>query len=301
MASEQFHAALEFMAARPMPVAVAERRAAMEALTASAPLPDGMSVQRVDAGGIPAEWVAGAGVAADDAPVVFYLHGGAYTAGSLNTHRRFVALLSTEARAQILNVDYWLAPEHPHPAAVNDAVVAYRWLLDQGVPATRIALAGDSAGGGLTAATLLALRDRGVALPVAAVLISPWADLGGTGDSMTTRADADPMLDAELLQACADMYLSGQDARLPLASPIYGDFAGLPPLLIHVGDREVLLDDSTRLAERARAARVDVELRVEPGMIHVWHAFAGLFPEADSSLAEVGAWLQARFVDAVPA
>jgi len=269
---------------------VEERRAAMESW--STPPPEGTTVAEVDAGGVPAEWVTAAGV--ESGRVILYVHGGAYAIGSLNTHRPLVARLSAAARARVLNVDYRLAPEHPYPAAVEDAVAAYRWLLSEGVDPASIAISGDSAGGGLALATLLALRDAGDPMPAAAVPISPWADLEGTGESITTRAEVDLMCTAEGLKEMADWYAGGQDLRQPYVSPIYGEMSGLPPLLIHVGDAEILRDDAVRVAERARAAGVDVTLEVWDDMPHVWHAFAGLLPEADEGIARIGSWLDGR-------
>jgi acetyl esterase/lipase len=292
MASEQLRTVIDALRARPEADSIEEKRANMEAFATVARPPEGTTATPVDAGGVPAEWVTLP--SADPTRVVLYLHGGGYTSGSPNTHRRFVALLGRACGARVLNIDYRLAPEHPHPAAVEDAVAAYRWLVGQGADPDHIALAGDSAGGGLAAAALVALRDAGDPLPAAAALISPWVDLELTGASMTTRAAVDPMCSAESLKPSADMYLAGQDARTPLASPVYADLSGLPALLIHVGDAEVLLDDAVRLAANARAARVEVTLHVVPEMIHVWHVFAGLLPEAETALDDLAAWLRAR-------
>ncbi len=264
-----------------------ERRAAMES-TARLPA-DGTSLVSVDAGGVAAEWTSAPTV---DDRVILYLHGGAYHAGSIATCRRLVSVMSAEARARVLNVSYRLAPEYPFPSALDDVVSAYRWLLASGTPASRIAIAGDSAGGGLALATLLALRDGDDQKPAAAVAISPVTDLDATGESMRTRAEVDLMVRPEGMKEAADWYLAGQDARHPYASPLYGDLAALPPMLIQVGDAEVLLDDSTRFAAKVRDAGGNVTLEVWPEMPHVWHAFAGLLPEADQAIARIGVWLQ---------
>jgi acetyl esterase/lipase len=266
-----------------------ERRAMMDSSGGHAA--EGTTVEPVDAGGVPAEWVIAPDV---DDRVVVHLHGGAYHLGSLASSRRRASLVSAAARARVLNVGYRLAPEHPFPAAVLDAVAAVRWLWSASSAPSRTALAGDSAGGGLVLATLLALRDAGGPLPAAGVAISPVTDLEATGESMTTRADVDLLLRPDGMKEAADLYLAGQDPRHPYASPLHGDLAGLPPLLIQVGDAEVLLDDSTRFAARAEQAGVDVTLEVWPEMPHVWHAFAGFLPEADRADARIGAWIQAR-------
>lgn len=294
MASEQLQAIIDLLRAQPVIDAdFPARRANMEAATGIWPLPEGATAEAVDAGGVPCEWVGMPGVATDRA--VLYVHGGAYTTGSLVTHRRHVAQLAGAAGARVLNVDYRLAPEHPHPAAVDDAVAAYRWLTTiGGIEPRRVVLSGDSAGGGLAVATLLALRDAGDPLPAGAALISPWTDLTFSGASHDTRLAVDPMCSRTSLSPSADAYVGAGDPKAALISPAHADLSGLPPLLIHVGDHETLLDDSTMLAERAAAAAVDVELLVAPEMIHVWHVFAGMVPESDVALADLGRWIEAR-------
>jgi acetyl esterase/lipase len=293
MASDELTAIIELLRAQPIIDAdFAARRASMEAATGMWPLPDGTSIELVDASGVTCEWVAAPAVATDRA--ILYVHGGAYTTGSLGTHRRHVAQLSAAAGAPVLNVDYRLAPEHPHPAAVEDAVAVYRWLISAaGIRPDRVVLSGDSAGGGLAVATLVALRDGGDPLPAGAALISPWTDLTFSGASHDSRLALDPMCSRESLTPSAEAYVGTADPKAPLVSPAHADLAGLPPLLIHVGDHETLLDDSTMLAERAAAAGVDVELVVVPEMIHVWHVFAGMVPESDVALAELGRWIEA--------
>ena len=257
---------------------------------------DGFSIdvpatyKRVNAGDVTAEWVTAEG--APESRVVLYLHGGGYIIGSTRTHRPLMAELSRASSARVLGLDYRLAPEHPFPAPIEDAVAAYRWLLNEGYDPARIAVAGDSAGGGLTVAALVQIRYVGLPMPGAAVCISPWVDMEGLGESMETRADADPMVGKEGLLLSAKTYLGGSDPRAPLAAPLYADLRGLPPTLIQVGDAEVLLDDSTRLAGIAREAGVHVEMDVWDDMIHVWHLFAPILPEGRQALSQAGEFIK---------
>jgi len=269
----------------PVNPTIEEMRAGMDQVAAFLPTPDTASVAAVDVNGVPAEWVS---AGADDGPSVLYLHGGGYVMGGLHTHRNLAYNIAAATGGRSLLLDYRLAPEHPFPAAVEDAVAAYQWLLAGGTPASSIVIAGDSAGGGLTVATLLKLRDSDIALPAAAVCISPWTDMEGLGDSITGKADKDPIVRADSLNRIAAMYLNGADARNPLAAPIHADLSGLPPLLIHVGSDEILLDDAARLAERARAADVDVSYEVWPDMFHVWHLFAPMLSEGRDAISGIG-------------
>ena len=255
--------------------------------------PEGVVGTPVVAGSVPAEWIDDTGAAQDRA--VLYLHGGGYDAGSIDSHRNLTGRLARAMGCRVLALHYRLAPEHPHPAPVQDAVAAYRWLLEQGFKAQHVMISGDSAGGGLTVATLVALRDQGVALPALAVPMSPWVDLDYTGESMTTRAEADPMIDKAMIAQIGALFLgSGGNARDPLAAPLHANLKGLPPLLIQVGDAEVLLDDSTRLATRAKAAGVDVTLEVWPEMVHVFQAAAGFVPEADEAIEHIAAFARPK-------
>jgi monoterpene epsilon-lactone hydrolase len=273
-------------------LSVEEQRALGEGFGDLTSEPEGVTYEPVDAGGVPAEWVTPDD--ADPEAVLLYLHGGGYVIGSVASHRKLVGHLCKAAGCRGISVDYRLAPEHPHPAAVEDSTTAYRWLLAQGVEPGRIAIAGDSAGGGLTLTTLLSLRDAGTPLPAAAVPLSPWTDMEGTGESMTSRAVHDPLVADAGLKAMADLFLSGKDARDPLASPLHADPTGLPPLLIQVGDHEVLLDDSVRFAARAEKAGVDVTLEIWPEMIHVFQMGAGNVPESTQAVARIGEWLAPR-------
>jgi monoterpene epsilon-lactone hydrolase len=277
------------------PESVETMREWMTMMAESIPLPDGLHVESGEIAGRSADRLSFPDHAGDS--VLLYLHGGAYSICSPFTHRGLASRLGLASRVNVLVPDYRLAPEHPFPAAIEDAAAAYLWLLDNGVAPERIVIAGDSAGGGLTLATMLWLRDDGVPLPRAAALLSPWTDLAATGDSLETNKDRDPMIFKDGLLESAEMYLYGEDPKHPLASPLYADLSGLPPLMIHVGTVEVLLDDSTRLADRAKAAGVDVTLRMYEDLFHVWHYYAQMLPEADEAIAELGAFFKERLAD----
>jgi epsilon-lactone hydrolase len=225
---------------------------------------------------------------------LLYVHGGGYVIGSPAEYRDVVPRIARASQACAVAVDYRLAPENPHPAAVEDAVSVYRGLLNQGVQSHEIVVAGDSAGGGLTVATCIAARDAGLPLPAAAVCISPWVDLEGIGASMLANHDRDPLVKKELVLGMAQAYLGGQNPRTPLAAPLYADLRGLPPLLIQVGTSETLLDDARRLAERAKAAGVDTTLEEWPDMIHVWHLFGSFLREAQEASDRIGEFVKER-------
>ncbi len=294
MTVQELDTLIELLTSRPAPEnpPPAEMRERFEKLSAFLPLPEGTAVETVDAGGVPSEWVTAKGVSGNR--TILYLHGGGYVIGSLNTHRTLASNMSKAADAKVLVIDYRLAPEHPFPAAVDDAVAAYGWLLDQGIPAGNIAVSGDSAGGGLTVAALVAIRDKGLAMPACAVPISPWVDLEGTGETMVTLHDADPMVKQPGLGRMADMYLGGADPKSPLAAPMHADLTGLPPLLFQVGTRETLLDDSRRLHRNALAAGVTSSLEEAGGMIHVWHLFGPMLTEAREAIGRAGAFINAH-------
>ncbi len=271
---------------------LAEMRTAAIAFGNLTSEPAGVTCTPVDAGGIPAQWLTPEGAATEQ--VLMYVHGGGYVMMSAETHRKMVGHIAKAAGCRALNVDYRLAPEHPHPAAVNDAVTAYQWLLAQGIKPSAIALAGDSAGGGLCLATALKLRDLGVPLPAALAPISPWTDMEGTGESMRTRAALDLIVSPPAISQLSGVFLQGGSARDPYASPLYANLKGLPPIYIQVGDEEVLLDDSVRFADLAKKAGVDITLEIFPEMQHVFQIAAGALPEADAAVAKIGAWLKAR-------
>lgn len=249
-------------------------------------------VEKVDAGGVPSEWVMAPGC--DTGRAILYLHGGGYAIGSLNTHRRLAYDISVASTAKVLLIDYRLAPEHPFPAAIDDAAAAWRWLLQQGFAANRMAIAGDSAGGGLTIATLVNLRDQKLSLPACAVAISPWVDLEGVGNSMTTRSAQDPMVQKDGLLWMAKMYLNGKDSKTPLAAPLHADLKGLPPTLVQVGTAETLLDDAIRIAEKMHAAGVDARLAIWPNQLHVFPLFAPILSEGRDGCIEIGNFIRSK-------
>lgn len=249
--------------------------------------PKGTEVSPVSAGGIAAEWVRAP--AASEERAVLYLHGGAFVMCSPATHRELAARLSAATQAAVLVPDYRLAPEHPFPAAMHDVVTAYRWLLDQDHTPGHLVIGGDSAGAGLALQTLVALRDEGTPLPAAAFFLSPVTDwVHFDGESYATRRNADPLNTPEMCRFTASCYVGRNDPKTPLLAPARGDLSGLPPLCVHVGDDEILLSDSTRFVERARACDVDVEFRIWPNMWHVFQTSARFVPEARQSMNEIG-------------
>jgi len=250
-------------------------------------VPASIRISPSQVGGVPGEWVEGPAAAKT---VLLYLHGGGYFACSAQSHRPITVGFALHG-FRVLAPDYRLAPENQFPAAVDDAVAAYRGLLAEGHSPGSIVVAGDSAGGGLTLSLLLALREAGTPLPAGAALFSPWTDLAATGDSVRTNADRCAMFNGPDIGPSARYYLGTTDPRNPLASPLYADLKGLPPLLIHVGEDEVLRDDSTRLAERAREAGVRVELKVWPVVPHAWQLAPHMIPEARQSLRESATFL----------
>jgi acetyl esterase/lipase len=244
----------------------------------------------VDVNGVPGEWITPS--QETNGRVILYLHGGYYLSGSIQSHRHLAGNIAVISEARTLIIDYRLAPEHPFPAAIDDALTAYFWLLAQGTQPDQITLAGDSAGGGLVLATLLALRDRSEPLPAAGVCLSPATDLTLSGESWKTNAKKELVVNRFIAEQIQDLYLGGVNPRDPLASPLYADLHGLPPLLIQVGSDEALLSDSTSFAERARAVGVDVTLEVWPRMQHVWQFTASFVPEARQAIDKIGEFIK---------
>jgi monoterpene epsilon-lactone hydrolase len=262
---------------------IQEQRARQEKTARYARLVADVRRQHVSAYGVEAEWIEAPDA---DPAVILYLHGGAYALGSINTHRELVSRLARAVNVRGLALDYRLAPEHPFPAALEDATAGYRWLLAQGYDPSQIIFGGDSAGGGLALATLVALRDAGKPLPAGAVCISPWTDLAHTGASIQSKAAVDPMLTPESSMRYARTYAGEHELTSPLISPLYADLKGLPPLLIQVGSDEILLDDATRCAVHAREAGVDVTLEVWSGMFHVFQ-MASFLPETKKAVEHI--------------
>ncbi len=261
-----------------------------ETMLGSMPMDDDIQTERLGVNGVPAEWIYAPG--ARDDQVLLYLHGGGYVIGSMRTHRVMLSHIARAAGCRVLGLDYRLAPENPFPAPVEDTVAAYRWLLAQGYDPSRIALGGDSAGGGLVVAALVALRYVGEPLPAAGVCLSPWIDMEATGESFTTNATVDPSVSKERIVSIAALYLGGKNPQAPLASPLYADLQGLPPLLVQVGGIETLVDDARALTTRAKAAGVQVDLEVWDDMPHVWHHFAPILPEGKQAIARIGEFLR---------
>ena len=260
------------------------------------PLP-GQLIEPIMAGGVSAEWIR-VNAQTSSRQVVFYLHGGAFFTGSSLSSRPLAAQLADTSGLPVFSINYRLAPEHAFPAPLEDATAAYHWLLASGMQAQDLVMVGDSAGGNLVLASLLALRDAGDPLPRAAVLLSPWVDLAATGHSFRTLADADPYLVPHCLEEAARRYLGKVDPRTPLASPLYGDLRGLPPVLIQVGSDEILLDDAIRLAQRLHATGGRADLEIWQGMWHVWHYFAAQIPEGQLACDRIGHFLHSMFSQA---
>ncbi len=278
--------------APPETASIAEQRARMDTLADFFPVPEGTVVEPATLCGVPGVWVR-ARRARNDAALL-YLHGGGYMIGSPKAYRHLAAALSEDSGLALFVPDYRLAPEHPFPAALEDAVAAYKGLIDYGLPSGRLAIAGDSAGGGLTIAALVSVRDRGFSLPACAVALSPWMDLSQGGEAHRARAARDPMLTKEELDRMAAAYLAGKDPRTPLASPWFADLSGLPPLLLQVGTEESLYDDTAALKRRAEEAGVEVSAESWGGMIHVWHIFHPILSEGRDAIRRVGSYLKAR-------
>ena len=252
-------------------------------------------IEMINIDGVQAEWLIPFSSGASQEKAILYLHGGGYVTGSIEDHRMMCGLLANSTGVKVLTPEYRLAPENPFPAALDDALKIYHWLLEQGYSSANIILAGDSAGGGLSVATVLALKEKSGSLPAAVVCLSPWVDLALTGQSHSTKAKAEAILKKDVLHEWALCYTDESNLTNPLVSPIYGDFHGFPPMLIQVGSEEILLDDSILLAEKAKSAGVDVTLKVWDGMWHVWQALGDLLPENKKTFEEIGQFVRKQF------
>jgi epsilon-lactone hydrolase len=286
-------------AAFPAGSGVSEQRRLLQKLSSAQPLPADVTVTAAALGAVPTAEITVAGI--EPRHAVLYFHGGVYVLGDAFQAAALAAQVGRRTQAKVFSVDYRLGPEHPYPAAVDDALAAYQALLGNGTAAADIVFAGESAGGGLAVATLVNARDHGLPLPAAALLMSPYADLTLSGTTMETKRAADPLLSRELLQARVRDYTAGQDAALPQISPVFADLAGLPPLIIQGGTHEVLLDDALRLAGRAAAADVEVTLDITPRVPHVFQSFYPVLDEAVAALDRAGVFLSTQLAAAVPA
>ena len=282
----------ELIASRPRATELAQRRRDIDARGRKFGLAADVTVEKVNANGVPAEWTSTPDADADSA--LLYVHGGGYVIGSLDSHRHLVSELGRAAGARALALEYRLAPEHPFPAAVQDTVAGYRFLLSSGIAPNRIAIAGDSAGGGLVVGAMLAIREAGLKLPGCGWCISPWVDMESAGASFTDLAAVDPTVQKAAILEMAAHYLGGADPRSPQAAPIHGDLRGLPPLLIQVGSAETLLDDALQLARVAGAADVFIDLQVWPEMIHVWHLYHPMLRAGRRAIEAGGAFVRAN-------
>ncbi|MFX1324208.1 MAG: alpha/beta hydrolase [Promethearchaeota archaeon] len=273
---------------------VEDGRNGLEQLAAIEEIADDVIIDEVDVNGIPSVWINTPKVEKEQ--VILYLHGGGYVEGSINSHKGLGARISRVSNSRVLLINYRLAPENPYPAALEDSVTAYKWLVEiEGIDPKNIVISGDSAGGGLTAATLIKLRDLGITLPAGAVMLSPWTDLDITGESIRSKRRIDPFVAADGLFFMSNLYVADDDPKNPYISPLYADLTELPPMLIQVGSAELLLDDSTRFADKAKSAGVDVTLEVWEDMVHVFQAFALWAPEGEQGIKKIGEYIQRIF------
>jgi monoterpene epsilon-lactone hydrolase len=271
---------------------LAARRSLQDRMT-KLPAARGVSYSREDIAGVDCEWLVPVGC--EDAPVIYYLHGGAYVMGSPGTHRRLVSYIAREAGMRAILPDYRLAPEHRYPAQLEDSLSVWRALIKGGIDPRQIAIGGDSAGGNLSVATLLSLRDAGEQMPAACFLLSPWLDLAGDGESHRTRSKKDPWFDPHRMPAVAAHFCGASDVRDPKISSVHADVSDFPPTLIQVGDHEILLSDSTRLAENIRTAGGQVDLQIWPDMWHVFQYFIGQMPESKKAIDDIAHFLRSAF------
>jgi monoterpene epsilon-lactone hydrolase len=276
----------------------AARKTYLAALVAH-PTPDGVTIDEVDMGGIPATLVAPENTETDR--VMLYIHGGGYVAGSPAGYHGLAGNYAKLLKAKVFVPDYRLAPEHPFPAALDDVLAAYKWLLEQGYPSSSITFSGDSAGGAMVVSVMVMARDAGLPLPAGGVALSPWANLEYSGSSLDTRDGIDPTVNRTGLTLMSKAFLNGALRNSPEASPVFADVRGLPPILVHIGESEVMLSDAIRLAAHLAENRVRVTLEVWPGMFHVWHMFAAILPEGMQALQDAAAFLETAIGNAADA
>jgi len=279
---------------KPQPMHLLDPQVLRDQMEAFAPkkVPPGISIEEVVEGGVRGEWHRPARPA--NGRTIFYLHGGGYIFGSAKSHRALTFALAEQAEANVFSLDYRLAPEHPAPAAADDAVAAYQWLLAQGVDPAKLTIAGDSAGGGLTLALAYGIKTRGLPMPAGLVVFSPWTDLAVTGASIDENGESDALFKPEYIRDGVHRILQGADPKAPLISPLYADVAGFPPTLIFASEAEVLRDDGLRMAERLKGANVETTLITEKKMPHVWPLFIGAFPEAKKGVAQAAAFIREK-------
>ncbi|MHA2009457.1 MAG: alpha/beta hydrolase [Promethearchaeota archaeon] len=270
---------------------VEEGRTRFDAIEAMVKVPEDVKIDDIEVNGVPAAFISTPGAAEES--VVLYLHGGGYVLGSIKSHKEFGSRISRASNSRVLLLDYRRAPESPYPAALEDAVAAYKWLIEnEGINPKNIIIGGESAGGGLTIATLLKLRDTGITLPAAAIVLSPFADLDITGETIRSKAKEDPLVNASDLFFDSSLYVGEDDPKNPYISPVYADLKGLPPMIIQVGSSEILLSDSIRIAEKAKTAGVDVILDIWEDMIHMFQLFASFAPEGQEAIEKLGKFIQ---------
>ena len=293
MAQSEIDAVRALLKSKPRPVGWPARRKRLDEVGTVWPIADDVKLTAVDVNGVPGEYSIVPG--SDPSRVLIFFHGGGYCSGSINSHRRLVTEAGRVAKMRTLAIGYRLAPEHPFPAGYEDAFIAWRFLRDQGIDAAHIAIGGDSAGAGLTLGLINRLRDAQEELPACAWLVSPWTDLTMSGSTLVSKAAADPLIHKEYLNELADAYLpAGMDRKDPRVSPLYADLRNFPPMLIQVGSGETLLDDATRLAARAGAADVAVNLEIWPHMIHAWPLWNAHLEDGRRALARAGSFIRAH-------
>lgn len=271
---------------------IEQYRSGMEKMTRMAKMPEGIIIEKVNCNDVEAEWIIPNNTI--NPGVILYLHGGGYAMGSINTHRALMARIGIASKTKVLGIEYRLAPENPFPSAIDDAFSAYNWLLKQGFDNTKIVISGDSAGGGLTIALKIRIRDEKAPNPAAGVCLSPWLDLASTGETTVTLADEDPMLDLESVKHFALFYAPKEKLQHPWISPLYADLSGLSPIYIQVSSSEILLDDTRRFAEKAQIAGVDIRVDYWEKMVHVWQAFGIYLPEALEAIEKLGAYIEKK-------